>query len=77
MEDYCDPGTLVCTKRKAVGAACNNTSDECQKAASCLNGVCWVAPTAGQPCDTSCFGSLVCAQGTCVAPSAPINACGP
>ncbi len=76
MDDYCEPVTLVCAKRKPVGAACNDTGDECQQAASCRNGVCWLAPTLGKPCDTSCFGSLVCAQGTCVAASAPTSACG-
>lgn len=76
MQDYCNPVTLVCTRRKAVGAACNEASDECQQAAFCRNGVCWLAPTLGQPCDTSCFGNLVCSQGTCVPGPSPTNPCG-
>ena len=79
-DDYCEPVTLVCVRKKPPGAACA-TSDECQSDAPCLAGACTPKPTLDQACDipsgTFCLGHLDCLGGTCIPPLEAVPGCTP
>ena len=71
--NYCDPTSLQCVRRKAPGAACT-ASSECTELAPCFNGVCTPQPTLGQPCEADgelrCLAALECLNGVCAVPPA-------
>lgn len=75
--DYCDPTSMKCTRKVAVGGACP-TDVDCVGFATCVNAVCVAKPSVGDTCvdgqDPACLGTLSCVGGTCTAP-APGTAC--
>jgi hypothetical protein len=77
--DYCDPTTMLCTHKLAVGAACP-FGNGCVDYANCDMGsqTCVARAKAGEACDASaaapsCLGSLQC-MGTCT-PRPPQAVC--
>jgi hypothetical protein len=81
LDDYCDPVTITCIKRKPAGAACAApSSEDCVTYAPCQNGVCTPFPTLGQVCDqtagATCLDELVCTADVCTAPAKAV-ACQP
>jgi hypothetical protein len=66
--DYCDKTTGKCTRRLAVGAACDSSQYNCVGYATCLGGMCSPASPERGACDTvngpSCLGDLECSTTT-------------
>lgn len=73
-QDLCDPETLTCVPRRAVGDPCG-VEAVCVGYAHCEDSVCVAFPKLGEPCDTDgrCQAFLVCSNDTCsIAPPPPI-----
>jgi hypothetical protein len=80
-DDYCDPTSVRCVRRKLPGASCDGI--ECVAYANCVNGSCTAFPGPGASCfDASgqpilnCLGDLICIGDVCALPP-PLDACGP
>ena len=68
LRDYCDTTTLKCTRRAAVGAACDANQSGCVGYASCVGGTCVAMSTERGACNTidgpNCLGDLECSSTT-------------
>jgi hypothetical protein len=73
-DDWCDPTTLVCTRRLPLGAPCvmGTIDGPCGLFAVCNEGTCAGPPGEGEPCFTApealfkCGGGLICKDAICV-----------
>lgn len=78
MDNYCDPTTMVCTAKVAVGGACTS-GVRCVDYAYCDGAtmLCVASPAVGETCDVdgprNCLGDLECTAGTCAAPPAGMS----
>jgi hypothetical protein len=77
IADFCDPTTLKCVAKVAVGGACPNGYG-CVDYAFCdaATFTCVARGRAGEACDPAstaltCLGSLTCAASACALPPAP------
>jgi hypothetical protein len=70
--DYCDPATMKCISRVAVGATCSDTI-LCQGLSECVNTKCVANGTAGATCDSTngpgCIQGLDCTNSKCTLPA--------
>ena len=80
-DDYCDPTSLTCVRRKLPGTSCDGI--ECVRYATCVNGTCTTIPGPGASCFDAtgqpilnCLGDLICIGDVCAAPP-PLEVCGP
>jgi hypothetical protein len=75
--DLCDPITLVCTPRVAVGGACDPTLYNCVRYATCTGTTCVARPQAGEACDPvngpSCLEGLICDATTTKCALSPVG----
>jgi hypothetical protein len=75
VDNFCDPATLTCVKRRLPGQPCVG-SFECASWAQCMNNVCVPKGTVGEACNDgtgpTCLLNLECNAGTCVLPVATI-----
>lgn len=74
QDNYCDPTTMKCTRKKGVGEACTPTEfgdSNCQAYAACVSGTCVARPGEGEACSDTleCLGELDCDGAVCVAPA--------
>jgi hypothetical protein len=60
--DYCDPTSMKCTARVAVGGTCSDTL-LCLGLAECINTKCVAKPKLGEACDAQ--NGAGCLAGTC------------
>ena len=79
--DFCDPATMTCTPRVAVGGTCVTGGDDCVLYASCdaASMKCAARPRAGDVCSLTslpCLGGLACIAARCELP-APATVCPP
>jgi hypothetical protein len=81
LRDFCDPATMKCTPRIAIGGTCVTGGDSCVLYAACSAGsrTCVARGRAGDPCTLTslpCLGGLVCTAGHCTLPD-PDAVCPP
>jgi hypothetical protein len=78
FDDWCNPATSVCERRKEAGLPCGGAPvDPCLAYAVCSGSTCTARPLLGQSCATpglTCIGDLVCEAGSCAAPD-PTEVC--
>src|SRR5262249_54929577 len=71
--DYCDGGTMKCTRGLAVGQSCP-TGTQCLGLADCVGGMCVAKVKVGETCMTtggaSCLGDGECTSASCQLPAA-------
>lgn len=73
--DYCDTGTMKCTRAVAVGQACNGTNGaNCVGYADCVSGTCVAKVKIGATCmstgGATCLGDGQCTSAACTLPPA-------
>ncbi len=74
FDNYCDSGTMICTRQAHAGEPCtmlgpNPGDDDCVNTAWCNGGTCEYLPLPGETCvDNDCLADSTCdATNTCVA----------